>query len=255
MRDDYYLNLVDWSDTNNLAVALSHQVYLWDASSSSVTKLHDSSATDDLVASVAWSRLGGQYLASGTHNGIVHLFDTETQKLLRTFSGHVGRVGALSWSTNHILSSGSKDKSILNRDLRVKEQFISRFESHKQEICGLKWSFDDKYLASGGNDNKLIVWSQDNHATPTQPLYRFASHKAAVKAIAWSPHESGLLASGGGTADRCIKFWNTKIGVEVNSIDTKSQVCNLMFSKSSNELVSTHGYSDNAIMVWKYPSL
>jgi len=28
-----------------------------------------------------------------------------------------------------------------------------------------------------------------------------------------------------------------------------------MFSKSSNEIVSTHGYSDNAIMVWKYPSL
>ena len=28
-----------------------------------------------------------------------------------------------------------------------------------------------------------------------------------------------------------------------------------MFSKSSNELVSTHGYSDNAVMVWKYPSL
>ena len=23
LRDDYYLNLVDWSDTNNLAVALS----------------------------------------------------------------------------------------------------------------------------------------------------------------------------------------------------------------------------------------
>jgi cell division cycle 20-like protein 1 (cofactor of APC complex) len=28
-----------------------------------------------------------------------------------------------------------------------------------------------------------------------------------------------------------------------------------MFSKSTNELVSTHGYSDNAIVVWKYPSL
>lgn len=23
----------------------------------------------------------------------------------------------------------------------------------------MKWSFDDKYLASGGNDNKLFVWS------------------------------------------------------------------------------------------------
>ncbi len=30
---------------------------------------------------------------------------------------------------------------------------------HKQEVCGLKWSFDDMQLASGGNDNKLMIWS------------------------------------------------------------------------------------------------
>ena len=100
-----------------------------------------------------------------------------------------------------------------------------------------------------------MIWSNQNHSRPTEPLHKFSGHKAAVKAIAWSPHQSGLLASGGGTADRCIKFWNTKAGVEVNSIDTGSQVCNLMWSKSSNEIVSTHGYSDNAIVVWKYPSL
>lgn len=28
-----------------------------------------------------------------------------------------------------------------------------------------------------------------------------------------------------------------------------------MFSKNVNELVSTHGYSENAIVVWKYPSM
>ena len=28
-----------------------------------------------------------------------------------------------------------------------------------------------------------------------------------------------------------------------------------MFSKTTNEIVSTHGYSDNAVVVWKYPSL
>jgi cell division cycle 20-like protein 1 (cofactor of APC complex) len=171
---------------------------------------------------VAWSRNGGQYLATGTHCGNVHLFDSHTQKLVRTFEGHKGRVGALSWNNSNILSSGSKDKSILNRDLREKNHFISRYESHKQEIVGLKWSFDDQYLASGGNDNKLIVWSRSNGSRPTQPLHRFSSHKAAVKAIAWSPHQSGLLASGGGTADRCIKFWNVKLGAEINSIDTGS---------------------------------
>jgi cell division cycle 20-like protein 1 (cofactor of APC complex) len=29
----------------------------------------------------------------------------------------------------------------------------------------------------------------------------------------------------------------------------------LIFSKNVNELVSTHGYSDNAIIVWKYPTM
>lgn len=42
---------------------------------------------------------------------------------------------------------------------------------------------------------------------------------------------------------------------EVGCVETGSQVCNLLFSKNLNELVSTHGYSDNAIVVWKYPSM
>lgn len=78
LRDDFYLNLVDWSDSNSLAVGLSQCVYIWDASGGGVTKLHDYSEDEDLVASVCWSRLGGQYLATGTHTGIVHLWDTET---------------------------------------------------------------------------------------------------------------------------------------------------------------------------------
>lgn len=76
-----------------------------------------------------------------------------------------------------------------------------------------------------------------------------------MKAIAWSPHKQGLLVSGGGTQDRTIKFWNTNKLQMTGSIETGSQVCNLMFSKNVNELVSTHGYSHNQINVWKYPSM
>jgi cell division cycle 20-like protein 1 (cofactor of APC complex) len=41
LQDDFYLNLVDWSSTNNLAVGLSNCIYIWSASNSKVTKLHD----------------------------------------------------------------------------------------------------------------------------------------------------------------------------------------------------------------------
>lgn len=94
------------------------------------------------------------------------------------------RVGALAW-TSSLLSSGSKDRTILNRDLRDKSDFVSKLSGHKQEICGLKWSLDEQQIASGGNDNKLLVWSPHRQS---EPLWRFASHKAAVKALAFSPH-------------------------------------------------------------------
>jgi len=34
-----------------------------------------------------------------------------------------------------------------------------------------------------------------------------------------------------------------------------SQVCNLSWSKNVNEIVSTHGYSQNQIIVWKHPTM
>lgn len=38
----------------------------------------------------------------------------------------------------------------------------------------------------------------------------------------------------------------------MNEIDTGSQVCNLLYSPVSNELVTTHGYSLNQINLWKW---
>jgi cell division cycle 20-like protein 1 (cofactor of APC complex) len=73
-------------------------------------------------------------------------------------------------------------------DIREKNQIIERLQAHKQEIVGLKWSFDEQYLASGGNDNKLMIWSRSSQARSDVPIQKFGSHKAAVKAIAWSPH-------------------------------------------------------------------
>ncbi|KAK4804063.1 hypothetical protein SAY86_003880 [Trapa natans] len=248
LQDDFYLNLVDWSSHNVLAVGLGNCVYLWNACSSKVSKLCDL-GVEESVCSVGWSQRGN-HLAIGTSNGKVQIWDASQCMRVRTMEGHRLRVGSLAWSS-FLLSTGSRDKSILNRDIRAHENFTSKLTGHKSEVCGLKWSYDNRELASGGNDNKLFVWNQHS----TQPVLKYCDHTAAVKAIAWSPHLHGLLASGGGTADCCIRFWNTTTNSHLNCIDTSSQVCNLVWSKNVNELVSTHGYSQNQIIVWKYPTM
>ncbi len=252
LADDFYLNLVDWSSLNVLAVGLGSCVYLWSACTSKVTKLCDLGvSSQDSITSVAWTQRG-THLAVGVNNGEVQIWDTVKCKKIRKMDGHSARIGALSWS-GATLASGSRDRLIYLRDVRIQQPFTARLGAHKQEVCGLKWSFDEPaHLASGGNDNKLLVWDIKNHR---QPKHKFAEHTAAVKAIAWSPHQHGLLASGGGTADRCIRFWNALSGTSLNVIDTGSQVCNLSWSKNCNEIVSTHGYSLNQIAIWKYPTM
>ena len=64
-----------------------------------------------------------------------------------------------------------------------------------------------------------------------------------------------ILASGGGTADRCIRIWNSSNGTLLNTVDTKSQVCSLLWAPEYKELVSAHGYANNEIAIWKYPSM
>lgn len=248
LHDDFYLNLVDWSSTNFLGVGLGSCVYLWSANTSKVVKLCDLSP-DDTVTSVSWIQRG-THIAVGTNQGLVQLWDVERMKKVRQFSGHIARVGVLAWNQNTV-TSGSRDRKIFHRDVREANDYTTKLLGHKQEVCGLKWSSEGMQMASGGNDNKLLIWDARN----TKPTAKFKEHKAAVKAIAWSPHTHGLLASGGGSADKCIKFWNTNNNQILSSIDTGSQVCNLAWSKNSSELVSTHGYSQNQICIWKYPTM
>jgi len=261
LQDDFYLNLVDWSAQNVLAVGLASCVYLWSACTSKVTKLcdlsdasssnEDGTVSEDTVTSVSWSQKG-QHLAIGTNKGQVQVWDVVKCQKIRDMTGHHARVGTLAWC-GPTLASGSRDRLIYLRDVRAAGDFTDRLNHHKQEVCGLKWSFDEpSFLASGGNDNLLHVIDGRN---PTQPIHQFSEHSAAVKAIAWSPHQHGLLASGGGTADRCIRFWNALSGTALSKVDTGSQVCNLAWSQNCNEIVSTHGYSLNQIVVWKYPNM
>ncbi|KAK4758066.1 hypothetical protein SAY87_019367 [Trapa incisa] len=254
--DDYYLNLLDWGSSNVLSIALGNTVYLWDASSGSTSELVTVDDEVGPVTSISWAP-DGRHVAVGLNNSEVQLWDSTANRLLRTLKGgHRSRVGSLAWN-NHILTTGGMDGQIINNDVRIRSHLVETYRGHNQEVCGLKWSASGQQLASGGNDNLLHIWdrSMTSTNTPTQWLHQLQEHTAAVKALAWCPYQGNLLASGGGGGDRCIKFWNTHTGACVNSVDTGSQVCALLWNKNERELLSSHGFTQNQLTLWKYPSM
>ncbi|CAO2045382.1 unnamed protein product [Urochloa humidicola] len=257
--DDYYLNLLDWGSNNVLSIALGDTVYLWDASSGSTSELVTVDEDSGPITSVSWAP-DGRHIAVGLNSSDVQLWDTSSNRLLRTLRGvHEARVGSLAWN-NSILTTGGMDGKIVNNDVRIRNHVVQTYEGHSQEVCGLKWSGSGQQLASGGNDNLLHIWdvsmaSSMPSAGGNQWLHRLDDHTAAVKALAWCPFQSNLLATGGGGSDRCIKFWNTHTGACLNSVDTGSQVCALLWNKNERELLSSHGFTQNQLTLWKYPSM
>ena len=116
LQDDFYLNLVDWSSSNLLAVGLSRAVYIYSAATQQVSHLCEVNQ-GDCITSINWHQRG-TYLAVGTLNGQTQIYDVNHEKLVRTLSGHQGRVSAIAWNGS-LVSTGSRDRQILCRDLRA----------------------------------------------------------------------------------------------------------------------------------------
>lgn len=74
--DDYYLNLLDWSSGNVLAVALGASVYLWHAESGAISELMQTAEYDDFITSVSWAA-DGKHIAVGIHSAEVQIWDAD----------------------------------------------------------------------------------------------------------------------------------------------------------------------------------
>ena len=246
--DDYYLNLLDWSSGNQVAIGLERSVYVWSAESGTVSSLLEC-PTDTYISSVKWSG-DGAYVGVGLGSGEVQIWDVEEGTKLRSMFGHETRVGVMGWN-KHILSTGARSGLVYNHDVRVAQHKIAELAGHTGEVCGLEWRADGAQMATGGNDNLVNIWDA---RSLTAPKFTKTNHRAAVKALSWCPWQSNLLATGGGSNDRQIYFWNTTTGARINHIPTDSQVTSLRWSTHYKEIVSSGGFPDNSLSIWSYPS-
>lgn len=250
MLDDFYAHPLDWSSSGMLAVALSHQVFLFDVASGQTRPLL--SLPSGNVTSLRWTGQG-DHVSVGTSLGDLQIWDgyARRESPLRILRGHTGRIGAVAWH-EHVLSSGAADAEIHHHDVRVRDSLVGRIEgAHADLVCGLDYSADG-VLASGGNDNAVCVWESGMQRSP---LHTLTEHRAAVKALRWCPWQRNMLATGGGSADKQLCIWNASSGRLAKSVDTESQVTDIIWALQEKELVTAHGYSRNQLSMWKYPSL
>jgi WD40 repeat protein len=165
---------------------------------------------------------------------------------MNLFEGSV--IGA-DWK-DRIIAAGSREGQLAIIDIRDDELITQGITVHSEEVCSVKLHPDQPIVATSGNECTVKIWDL-RMLEDDKPLRIYSEHEAAVRAMTWSPSVSDVIVTGGGTADKCIRMWNITTGENVKVVDTGSQVCNLYWNLEYNEILSSHGYSQNQLALWK----
>ena len=242
VKNDYHVSLLGWTETDILTVALGTSLHLYSVHTGRSVEIPCPQA----LSAVSPQAGVAQQVAVGSERACIYLYDLETQKQVRALTAHKDRVAILAWQGS-LLLSGSRDCSIHLCDSRSKARGTN-LRGHTAEVCGLALNhFNSSELASGGNDNRVLLWDLRTHKVRAE-----GQHRACVKALTWSPWKADRLTSGAGYADHLIKEWVTNGTLTcVQEIDAGAQVSGFLWDRWDRRLISGHGYPSYQLVIWQ----
>ncbi|WP_201380401.1 WD40 repeat domain-containing protein [Ktedonobacter sp. SOSP1-52] len=141
---------------------------------------------------VAWSP-DGQWLASGSRDTTVQVWNPQTRQLQATFRGHDLQVMRLAWSPDgsQIASCSFDDEKVRIWEAMTGQAIGACSDPSCDDQC-LAWSPDGHSLAAGGYSIGLIYRTADQTC-----LAHYPTGRAGPTAVAWSLDSSHLAWASG----------------------------------------------------------
>jgi hypothetical protein len=196
------------------------------------------------VNSVSYSP-DGRYIASGSYDGTIKIWDATTGALVRTLTGHSDWVFSVSYSPDgRYIASGSRDGTIKIWDATtgalsyVRSRGIVDLGSIASVIVPM-----GVILPRGvGMTGTIKIWD----ATTGAELRTLTGHSDWVSSVSYSP-DGRYIASG--SEDNTIKIWDATTGALVRTLTGHSSVVySVSYSPDGRYIAS--GSWDGTIKIW-----
>jgi serine/threonine protein kinase len=195
-----------------------------------------------MVSSVVYSP-DGRYLASGSWDDTIKIWEVATGKELRTFTGHSDSVESVAYSPDgRYLASGSDDGTIKIWEVATGKE-LRTLTGHFYPVRSVAYSPDGRYLASGSN-TPIKIWE----VATGKELRTLTGHSYFVTSVVYSPDGRYLAASG--SSHNTIRIWEVATGKELRTLTGHSNWVNsVVYSPDGRYLAS--GSYDNTIKIWE----
>jgi len=189
----------------------------------------------------------GRWIASGSKDYTVKLWDAEKCSEILTFKGSV-LVFALAFSpdSKRIVSNDGVQLNLWNPN-NGRRITIFRGE-HAFNIISCAFSPDGKQIVSGSVDKTLKLWN----AVTGKEISTFSGHASAVNSCAFSPDGKRIVS---GSKDYTVKLWDAATSTEITNlkVDHDYKITSCAFSPDGRQIVSGGGYEhkeEKTLKIW-----
>src|SRR5262249_35965920 len=151
------------------------------------------------------------------------------------------------------IASGGNDKTVRMWDATSGGN-VSIYRGHTEEVGGVTWSPDSRYIASASHDHTVRVWDTTNGGN----TFIYQGHSGYVWDVAWSPDGKRIASSAGATFgetvtvnDATVQVWDAPKGGHIYIYGGHSYwvyVFTVAWSPDGQSIAS--GSNDGTVLVW-----
>jgi len=177
----------------------------------------------------------GKWLAAGSDDGRIKIWNATNGKLTKTLAGHKGAIRSLKFSgDNTRLVSAAADKTL--RVWGVPSGRLLAQARSDSLINAVTWFNDPAQIASGGADNRIRIWRFDAGKPGLTPVKELTRHEGPVTALDIIPSSDDQIVSG--SEDGSVRIWNVETGELIREIKHAGPVATMAVRRDGKRLAS-----------------